>query len=352
MDARLVAELLKTRKAVKRKYDALKSDIMQSQLEVQEKYKPISEPLKQFLTTIKTESMQTEPPELKQPPKQIEVSSYSPLKTPRPVTSEREVFTTQPKTPRPNFLQSEVIAERPVEVDGEETLDIGTEEDPLFDVSLRRAQQMVGEMLQPEVMDKYLDQYKGLARKYIEDMIRDTEDKFDLKYGVRFDLETNKFAIGNKELDFAGEDIVIRDGLNKITYKGTPGFYELIFKKEPTGYTKADEAEFSDILRRTSAHKKNYDVNEQVSGNGGKKYKKVIQPLVMRNTTSIPKSSRKGAGLLKLNNKKVEFVPYKDPNQLVDRLKTLIASQMAGHTGHDNDIMYTLDALRDAKCIK
>lgn len=349
MDARVAAELIKTRKAVKRKYDALKSDILQSQLEVQEKFKPISEPLKQLLSTIKTDTVQTkfEPQELKQSPKHIKTSSYSTHKTPRSTFSE-----SPPTIKQPVFLESKVIAERSIEDNNEEAIDLGIDEDVLLDASIRQAQQVIGEMLQPEVMANYLEQYQGLARQYVEDMIRDTEDKFDLKYGVRFDLTTNKFAIGNKELDFAGEDVIIHDGKNKITYRGTPGFYELIFKKEPSGYTKADETNFADILRRTNAHKKNYDSSEQVSGNAGKKYKKIIQPLMMRNTTSIPKSSRKGAGLLQLNNKKIEFVPYKDPNILVDRLKTLIASQMAGHTGHVNDIIYTVDALKDAKCIK
>jgi hypothetical protein len=41
-----------------------------------------------------------------------------------------------------------------------------------------------------------------LPRKYINDMVKDVEDVFDHKYGVRYDA-----------------------------YKGTKGLYELLFKK-------------------------------------------------------------------------------------------------------------------------
>lgn len=335
MDKRLARELLKTRKSVKRKYDSLKSDISESQLALREQFKPISQPLEELLSTIKREGVASVKPKVEI--SQIKKSSSKPI-------------TSTPKSFRPsslNFLQSQTIGEIEPEVvktvvGADESLD---EEE--YETVYQEAAKAVEEMMRPEIIEDYLGQYKGLAKTYVENLIRDTQDEFDLQYGVRFDLKTDKFRIGNKELNFDGQDMYIMDGPNKVEYIGTPGFYELIFKRKPVGYNKTDYDNYTDLVNRSAANRKNYDPEGQILGNAGPKYRNVIRPMM---TSRHP--PRRGTGLLTVNNKQVEFVPWKNPNTLVDRLRILIASQLAGHTGHNNEIVNIIDALKTANIMK
>ena len=54
---------------------------------------------------------------------------------------------------------------------------------------------------------------------------------------------------------------------------------------------------------------------------------------------------------MNLNNKKVDFVYFDDINEIVERLKLLISSKIAGHTGHENEIISILEELREANII-
>lgn len=342
MDKRLVSELLKTRKSVKRKYQSLKSDIAKSQLALEKQFKPISEPLRELLSTIKTEGS---------------TDIKTKVETPQRKTMSSSSGLTTSKSTGPKFLSSTVIGEIHPEmsVSSDDEDENGEQYEPTM---IKEVERSIEQMMRPEVLDKYLEQFKGLARTYITDMIRDTDDAFDMQYGVRFDLNEDAFHIGNKKLEFEGEDMYIMDGPNKVVYKATPGFYELMFKKKPTVYTKKDADNYADVVQRSSANRKNYEPEGPISGNVGPKYTKVIRPLM---TSKVPhrgsplttsKLPRRGTGLLTVNDKKVEFIPWKNPNTLVDRLRILMASQFAGHTGHSNEITRIIDTLKKYKYIK
>lgn len=186
----------------------------------------------------------------------------------------------------------------------------------------------------------YLDQYESLPRTYIEGMITDSKNyDFDHKYGVRHDPTTEKFYIGNSQLYINGSDIVVK---NK-TYKGTHGLYELLFKKDPKFYTEDDERAYKEIVLKTNAHKRYYLSNKQVDGSKLRKYKDIIAPFV------------KGEGMfmeVSGGARKIDYIHWDDPNELVERLKLLLASQKAGHTGHCNEINSIIEELREAKIIK
>lgn len=55
---------------------------------------------------------------------------------------------------------------------------------------------------------------------------------------------------------------------------------------------------------------------------------------------------------MKLNENKPNYIYWDDPNELVDRLRLLMASQAAGHTNHNNEIISIIEELREAKIIK
>lgn len=190
----------------------------------------------------------------------------------------------------------------------------------------------------PQSFEDYLDQYKALPKYYIANM---NKNEYDHKYGVRRDESSQSLYIGNSILDFDGSDVIVK---NK-KYKGTRGLYELLFKKKPSQFSSIDEKNYQQIVLTTNAHKRYYKANNQIDGNKLDKYKNIIAPI------SEPKEVA-GKGLfMEMNNNKIDYVHWNDPNELVDRLRLLVASQQAGHTGHVNEINSIIEELKEAKII-
>ncbi|CAH2015379.1 unnamed protein product [Acanthoscelides obtectus] len=75
MDPKIAKELVKARQAVKEKYRALKSDIAQSETQLQKQWKPISEPLQQLLEKV-------EPVKVKPENWKFESKTSTPQKSP------------------------------------------------------------------------------------------------------------------------------------------------------------------------------------------------------------------------------------------------------------------------------
>jgi hypothetical protein len=44
-----------------------------------------------------------------------------------------------------------------------------------------------------------------------------------------------------------------------------------------------------------------------------------------------------------VSNKPIDYVYWNDPNELVNRLRLLVAYQSADHTGHSNEIVSDID---------
>uniref|UniRef100_A0A6P7G456 Uncharacterized protein LOC114335717 n=1 Tax=Diabrotica virgifera virgifera TaxID=50390 RepID=A0A6P7G456_DIAVI len=182
----------------------------------------------------------------------------------------------------------------------------------------------------------YWDQYDPLPRKYIKDMQADVLNKeFDHKYGVRFDEKSKKLLIGNSEINMDGADVILK---NK-RYKGTPGLYELLFKKSPANFTPRDKKNYQKIVVATNAHRRHYRSSSQIYGSKLTKYKKIIAPIT------------KGKGMLmEVSSNKIDYIHWDDPNELVGRLMLLLSSQLAGHTGHTNEINSIIEELKEATC--
>jgi len=125
-------------------------------------------------------------------------------------------------------------------------------------------------------------------------------------YDVYFN--NNEMQLGNKRFDIDRDDSIIID---KVRYIGTPGLYELIFKRIPDDviYTEDDMQKYKSILMATSAHKRQYDAQSQLKSNRGYKYKQIIAPLM-----SI-KSKKKECGTgvfmpraMTLTDNKIDYV--------------------------------------------
>lgn len=197
------------------------------------------------------------------------------------------------------------------------------------------ASQFIDQNFQHRVTKKYMAILMG-------GVVKGRKDPIDHTYGPRFDNTLLK--VGDSLLQF-DEDGGIR--IRDVAYKGTEGLYELLFKRIPDGeiYNDNDMTAYKDILVKTNAHKKNYEPQGNVNRNNSLKYRDVISKL-------FPPLNRReplfgGTGLSKTLSSP-DPIYWDDPNELVERLRLLVASAQAGNTGVKNEILNILEELREA----
>lgn len=74
-------------------------------------------------------------------------------------------------------------------------------------------------------------------------------------------------------------------------------------------------------------------------------------------STTTNKNLKRGNGMIPTNamqhsnNEYISYTYWDDPNELVNRLRLLVASKSAGHSGHTNEIMSIIEELREAGII-
>ena len=78
-----------------------------------------------------------------------------------------------------------------------------------------------------------------------------------------------------------------------------------------------------------------------------------IKPNVSPQKRRRVKSAIEGMGLnmLALNNKPKEYIYWDNVNELVDRLRLLVASTSAGNNNHNNEIISIIEELHEAQII-
>ncbi|KAE9542747.1 hypothetical protein AGLY_002658 [Aphis glycines] len=133
--------------------------------------------------------------------------------------------------------------------------------------------------------------------------------------------------LGHEEVKFKNNEIIINDS----SYQLTPGLVELLYSRYPMQYTDSDLNTYKSILIQTSAH---LTLDGTKMKHGGAKYKQIICKLF---------SSGTGVQLQKHN-----LVYWNDSNELVDRLRLLLASQSAGNTEVSNEILSIFEELYES----
>lgn len=190
-----------------------------------------------------------------------------------------------------------------------------------------------------------------------DDMI-EMYDNINIPFGIR--KENKKLLMGNNIMNFSVRNNALNnDNMYLITiankqYELTSGLTQLLLRKKPdlTLITDKEKLMYKDMLYRTSAHKRNYNPLEQLKGDKSIKYRDIIKPLFLNiESDSEPKF---GGNLLKLKRYKpnTDLVYWDDPNELIERLKLLIASRDAGNSNNDNEISYIIEELKEAEIIK
>lgn len=170
-----------------------------------------------------------------------------------------------------------------------------------------------------------------------------------IPFGIR--VVNDKIYVGNKELILTEDLKKVKIGNRDFYY--TPGLEELLKKKIPNEQkvTQADKDNYRKILEYTSAHKRGFDYTGQIKGNKSIKYRKFIKPL-FKNYKCNAESVGEGIRVNKILKSNTDFIYWDNPNELVERLKLLLASETAGNNGHKNEILSIIEELREGNYIK
>lgn len=163
----------------------------------------------------------------------------------------------------------------------------------------------------------------------------------------------NKLYIGNDEITIHDDFIIVK---NK-KYIRTLGLIELLMMSNPKIYTKDDLKVYKSIIIDTNCHKLNFQANQRIVRNMTDKYKLVIQNLFpIHKGGSIDQQKFKNelvqTQFMIADKRKNTYTYWDNPNELVERLRLLISSRSAGHTGHTNEIISIIEELKEAKIIK
>lgn len=173
------------------------------------------------------------------------------------------------------------------------------------------------------------------------------ETSKDIPFGVR--MVNDKLMLGSNIVSITDKIMKVKGS----TYNLTPGLYNLLFMKQPDLdiITEDDKRNYKILLLETNAHRRDFNPNKAIKSNKGKKYLNIIKPLFQLSKQHVRSDvPTYGQGLPTMKNvsSDVSYVYWDDPNELVERLKLLIASRDAGNTGLDNEIIAIIEELRES----
>ncbi len=139
--------------------------------------------------------------------------------------------------------------------------------------------------------------------------------------------------------------------VNGKRFKLTEGLRKLLTSNElPYPLTVEEQNEYISLLKYTGdlipleLYPQEFSVIQITD-----KYKKLIEPELTRQYSNIT-----GRGFLRhINNRKLEYVYWDDPNELCERLKLILSAQQNGNTNPEleNEIQRIVEELREANII-
>lgn len=353
-DKHLLHRIAELKEIVRRKYKRFKTGIVETEKSLEKQYKPIINEIKNVDFKTKTLNIKKENniPNFKSETLPIKTYKqpfdYDTYETPNITKNEniktRELIDTYSLTDEVNLPHTS--SQFNVNV---ESLD----PDDVYETSDNEEQEQVS------AVSKALGTPEGISeasqfittnfnhpitQKYMLKLMKDvggSKASIDHLYGPRF--EKDVLMVGNKPIEFDSDGSIIVGG---TSYRPTKGLYELLFKRLPDEeeYNESDLKAYRDLLLNTSAHKKNYKFNERINRNNSLKYKQIIEDL-------FPKQYY-GKGMLTKTLGKTELIYWNDPNELVNRLRLLVASTLSGNTSHRNEILSIIEELREGNYIK
>lgn len=309
----VLQQIEKAREAIKRKYNSLKFNKMEAEKIVSETFKPIVEPLEKLVD----ESKLTEQYKVRKLKSEPEFTPEYRLKKHK---SESEDF------------DDEITQKDDNPIENEEA------ENSFDDLKISSP-----------ANDTFHTPESDSLQKYLSMLRKDQVTSLDTVYGVR-QLKNGPQMIGNQRIYFENDKIVINDK----SYEKSNGLIELLFKKKPshTLVTHKDLLNYGEIINNTNAHRKYYKPDGEIRHQTSEKYRDIISRLI----NVRGNSPRLGSGLpppykIARQNVLTDYVYWDNPNELVDRLRLLIAETSAGNQNHVNEIHSIIEELREAEII-
>jgi len=349
---KIVREIEKTAESIRKKHRALKTGKIDEDIATKNHFKPIIEPLQKIVDNSSVHIIKDEPRD-----DDVKITSFEPqkdvirskIKRKRENTTVDHTLSESCKLMRltsNDAMDSPAITSTP-----RTTIEVAKpmiRDKDVFETTNDSFTTSVQHQMQTSEGQKALSQHLGpLGQEYIGDFLSGggKNKTIDTVYGVRLDKD-GIMMLGSKKFDVDSSDHIIIDG---VRYAGTPGLYELIFKRVPDYdvYTEDDKRKYKSILLTTNAHRRDYTEHSHLRSNRGYKYRYIIAPLLKGESTI-------GKGLphaMTLNDNAIDYVHWDDPNELVDRMRLLEASRQAGHNAHDNEMLSIIEELREAGII-
>lgn len=165
----------------------------------------------------------------------------------------------------------------------------------------------------------------------------DRAKDLDKTYGIR--NSGRHWMLGDSNIAVSGKLFHVKDKW----FRGTPGLYELLFLKKPDDrtYDAHDLKTYREMILLTNAHRQRYERGKQVNSNKGIKYMNIIKGLLKAKT---------GTGV-HLNSVRYEY--WNDINEIVGRLRLVVASLRAGNTGAaKNEYLAIIEELKEEGIIQ
>ena len=306
-EAALLKQIAESRESIRQKHLQLKTGLHDVQTDVSKVFQPIIKPLNEIAS--------------KQKEKKTVVNFLA-------------------STPHKRNLSNRLFSD----VEDEEDEAQETEEPSLFETITSSKENDTNNNEKPALVDAVSN-----AQKYLAEL-DDGGFNNDTAFGVR--KAYGDYKIGNKIINFKDGKIIV----GEEEYPETSGLLELLFKKrvDENLITKKDASIFQKIALDTNLLRKSFKPNTSFkTPSQHAKFDTYLRDLnpsnQLKNITGkgLPKFM-----IAKRNEPSLDYKYWDDPNELVDRLRLLVAERSAGNNNHDNEIQAIIEELREAKIIR
>lgn len=189
-------------------------------------------------------------------------------------------------------------------------------------------------------MDKYLRQFHLFVRPYLRALLTGDKTRLELDktYGPKVNAN-GSLSLGSKKLTLDRDYIYLGDNLVKAPI--TEGLLNLLFLQRPlaNSYSLEDKVHYRDLLWFSNVAHQGYSKFRPYN-TSGHKYKYLLKDL-------LGPRVKTGKGFIKAVNARARYVFFDNPNEIIDRLRLLLASKQGGNNIHDPEIHSIFEELEE-----
>ena len=331
-------QITKLSDIIRAKYKRIKSNKISSEDKVNKVFKPVVEPLKELVEISKNDK--------------IKLENENDIIKRENNLFENQLFYTNSfdkDSDYNNLTFKDNVHDKTIPESHKSLNDINGEED-LDDYQSIISEAATSKRNYQIAFNDTIDNSFEAKRDELLKKVQNGDKAIDKEVGVRQTLP-NKFMFGNQVIKFENDKFIIK----KKEYTLTDGLLELLFKKTPNpqSITEDDYDVMKELFENTHAHRMGYLPSGTLRIQNSKLDD--LLPFIYDkygNGLTYPNKIKNNLlDYMVYNDNTVDYVYWNDPNELVSRLRLLIASQTAGNTNHSNEIISIIEELREAEVI-